>query len=118
MILLKSYYHYGRCLLTACPSSSTAQMLNQRGISSIRIWSRGVDLQAFGPHRRSEDRRHEWGIEKPGSKKRLQNYVQKSLEGGLIAPITPPPSPPFGPIDRVSDGMRNHDIVILYVGRM
>src|SRR5260370_15743556 len=106
MILLKSYYHYGRCLLTACPSSSTAKMLNQGCISSIRIWSRGVDLQAFGPHRRSEDRRYDWGIVKPGPKERLQTYVWKSLGEGLAAPITPPPSPPFGPIGSVGCGMR------------
>ncbi|KAF8322514.1 UDP-Glycosyltransferase/glycogen phosphorylase, partial [Clavulina sp. PMI_390] len=49
-----------KCLLTACPSQSTADMLRSRGITSVRLWPRGVDLEMFGPHRRSHLRRVKW----------------------------------------------------------
>ncbi|KAF8336344.1 uncharacterized protein EI90DRAFT_2911711, partial [Cantharellus anzutake] len=111
-------YLHSKCLLTACPSTSTGQMLSERGFSNVRIWSRGVDLQALGPHRRSEQRRRRWGIvEKTALRKRRETYVQYSPGFGFTAPITPPPSPPFGPVEYV-DEVNSNDIVILYVGRI
>ena len=37
------------CERNYCPSSSTKQVLEQRGIRNIEIWSRGIDTQKFSP---------------------------------------------------------------------
>ncbi|KAH7341396.1 hypothetical protein B0J17DRAFT_542044, partial [Rhizoctonia solani] len=55
-------YIHAQCRLTACPTLSTATMLMHKGIQNTRIWPRGVDLNAFGPHKRCLKLRGEWGI--------------------------------------------------------
>ena len=43
-------------LLTFCPSQDTLESLRGQGFHPrLRIWSRGVDTELFGPHRRSEN---------------------------------------------------------------
>lgn len=96
-----------RCLLTACPSKSTADMLRSRGVENVRIWARGVDLELFGTHRRSAARREAWGVRTIG---------EDSIPKGMVFPLTPPPSPEFLPVGKVST--QTDSMVILYVGRM
>lgn len=104
-----------RCLLTACPSNSTAQMLQGRGVDNVRIWSRGVDLELFGPHRRNPSRRERWGIkicartEPEGS---LAGFIPKNT----VLPLTPPPSPDLLPVG--DDPESDNELAVLYVGRM
>lgn len=43
-----------KCIVTLCPSPSTALQLEQRGFSHVQLWPRGVDGVLFNPGRRSE----------------------------------------------------------------
>jgi len=93
--------------------------LKSRGISTVRIWSRGVDLSLFGPHRRSSRRRASWGVDVLPDRQYLYGFssdVAKMLPEGVIAPLTPPPSPDLVPAE-VQQRM-NEGIVVLYVGRI
>ncbi|KAG8750475.1 hypothetical protein FRC11_010364, partial [Ceratobasidium sp. 423] len=61
-------------------------MLMHKGIQNIRIWPRGVDLNAFGSHKRCPELRAEWGVK--ASVGRCDQWTNKR---GY--PLTPPPSP-------------------------
>ncbi|KAJ7583318.1 UDP-Glycosyltransferase/glycogen phosphorylase [Mycena floridula] len=101
--LLKSLHD--RCLITACPSQSTADMLVSRGIGRrVRIWPRGVDPTSFHPLRRREDIRRAWGVSTLSSPEQCHECA------GLP---TPPPSPGMSPVDSDPQGT-----AILYVGRI
>ncbi|CAE6465651.1 unnamed protein product [Rhizoctonia solani] len=102
-------YIHAQCRLTACPTLSTATMLMHKGIHNTRIWPRGVDLNAFGPHKRCLKLRGEWGIKDfPG---RCDQWTNKS---GY--PLTPPPSPTTSA--EGSNAYWNEGCVILYAGRL
>lgn len=81
-------------------------MLRSRGIDNVRIWARGVDIELFGPHRRSAARRMAWGV------KGLPDNLPKDM----VLPPTPPPSPEFLPVGKVSRQISS--MVVLYVGRV
>lgn len=105
-------------------------MLRSRGISNVRIWPRGVDLELFGPHRRSHMRRQSWGVqyvhrtandqilieEDNETEENNKKASELELANGFIAPLTPPPSPDLLPADEVQ--RRNESVVVLYVGRV
>ncbi|CAE6532886.1 unnamed protein product [Rhizoctonia solani] len=99
---------HAQCRLTACPTLSTATVLMHQGLQNMRIWPRGVDLDAFGPHRRCLEIRREWGIK--GSPGRCDLSTNK--RGYLL---TPPPSPTPS---KGSHAYWNEVCVILYVGRL
>lgn len=45
-------WFYNRCARVYVPSSTTGRELQERGIQGIELWSRGIDLTRFSPHRR------------------------------------------------------------------
>jgi len=47
-------YMHNRCHLTLVGSQKTMQDIQHMGIRRLRLWRRGIDLQRFGPHKRSE----------------------------------------------------------------
>ncbi|CAE6534093.1 unnamed protein product [Rhizoctonia solani] len=100
---------HAQCRLTACPTISTATMLMHKGIQNIRIWPRGIDLNAFGPHKRCSELRAEWGIKTAAG--RCDQWTNKR---GY--PLTPPPSPT--PSQEGSYTYWNEQCVILYAGRL
>lgn len=51
---------HNQCLLTFCPSPSTARALRGQGFERVRIWPRGVDTALFQPERRDETLRERW----------------------------------------------------------
>jgi glycosyltransferase involved in cell wall biosynthesis len=59
---------HNQCLLTFCPSPSTAAVLTGHGFERVRIWPRGVDTGLFHAGRRDERLRASWlaGREQPG----------------------------------------------------
>lgn len=91
-------------------------MLRSRGISNVRIWPRGVDLELFGSHRRSRIRRLSWGVEVAPQSSREVGDAKTGLPKGIVAPLTPPPSPDLLPADEQQ--RRFESVVVLYVGRM
>ena len=93
-------------------------MLRSRGIPNVRIWPRGVDLELFGPHRRNRIRRQSWGVEiAPQSFEEVEvGNVKVALPEGIVAPLTPPPSPDLLPADE--QHRRSESVVVLYVGRV
>ncbi|KDN48555.1 hypothetical protein RSAG8_02542, partial [Rhizoctonia solani AG-8 WAC10335] len=100
---------HAQCRLTACPTLSTAIMLMHNWIQNMRIWPRGVDLNAFGPHKRCLELRGEWGIK--GCPGRYDQWTNK-----IGYPLTPPPSPT--PSEGGSHVYWNEECVILYAGRL
>ncbi len=57
---LRWFYRHAERVL--CPSREYERHLNLRGVRHTGIWTRGVDLEAFGPHHRSESVREALGI--------------------------------------------------------
>src|SRR5579871_4040394 len=51
---------HNQCLLTFCPSPSTATALTRQGFERVRIWPRGVDTGLFHAGRRDEQLRASW----------------------------------------------------------
>ncbi len=51
---------HNQCVMTFCPSPSTAAMLRLEGFEHLRIWPRGVDTSIFKPERRSSELRSSW----------------------------------------------------------
>ncbi len=51
---------HNQCLLTFCPSPSTAAALTQQGFEHVRLWPRGVDTDLFRPGRRDKLLRASW----------------------------------------------------------
>jgi hypothetical protein len=102
-----------RCLLTACPSNSTAQMLQGHGFDNTRIWPRGVDLNVFTPLRRSHTIRESWGV--PTTEKDLGANLPDKFPTIVSSPSLPPPCrwPITGEISPSND-----TVVILSVSRM
>ncbi|PWN44984.1 UDP-Glycosyltransferase/glycogen phosphorylase [Ceraceosorus guamensis] len=66
---------HDRCEMVFCPSESTRRMLQGKGFSNVKIWSRGVDTEIFNPQARDDNLRASWGCTpKPDN---------------LVAPLTP-----------------------------
>lgn len=63
MKALEAYgrYFHNRTAITFVPSEGILEMLQRMGIKSLTLMGRGVDTQLFGPHRRSEALRGQWG---------------------------------------------------------
>ncbi len=61
---------------TLVPSTWSLKQLEAEGVSNVKIWQRGVNLEKFNPTHRSETLRHQLG----GQNKSLVGYV------GRIAP--------------------------------
>ncbi len=59
-------WFHNRTRATFVPSEDVQQTLEQAGFANVKIFSRGVDTELFGPHRRSEDLRTSWGVQ-PGA---------------------------------------------------
>ena len=56
-------HFYGQCHQVYPPSESMAELLRDEGIAgNVRVWSRGVDADRFGPARRSPAWRRSLGI--------------------------------------------------------
>ena len=75
-VTLQSFYHlgwlewlgvrccrafYNQCALTLAPSHYTADQLRGRGVQSVALWQRGVDLERFSPAFRSAKLREQVG---------------------------------------------------------
>ncbi|KZT56971.1 glycosyltransferase family 4 protein [Calocera cornea HHB12733] len=105
---------HAKCLLTACPSPSTAAMLEGQGFKNVRLWQRGVDQDLFNPYRRSERLRESWGVQ-PSAKKTQATAPLVHLDPAA-AMLTPPPSPDLLPVGVLP--RRNDTPVVLYVGRV
>jgi len=43
------------CTINFCPSRDTMETLQSKGIENLRLWSRGIDTEAFNPVHRSSD---------------------------------------------------------------
>lgn len=72
---------HGRADRTLAPSRAACARLRERGVPEVHDWARGVDLDRFGPTRRSVQRRQAFG----GSDKVVVGYVgrlaaEKQLE--------------------------------------
>ncbi|WP_309384279.1 glycosyltransferase family 4 protein [Cerasicoccus frondis] len=61
---LMAYFRWfhNRTLATFVPSQATVDDLEKYGFKNVKIFSRGVDTELFGKHRRREDLRHSWGV--------------------------------------------------------
>ncbi|KZW03680.1 UDP-Glycosyltransferase/glycogen phosphorylase [Exidia glandulosa HHB12029] len=117
-----------KCVLTACPSASTAEALRTgHKFQNLRIWPRGVDLSIFTPAKRSSKIRERLGAhlldESPvvdWQRHTLGDAIlrpplspprQYRSSPSLMFPLTPPPSPTLNPLE-------DDVVVILYVGRI
>ncbi|MEO0797028.1 MAG: glycosyltransferase family 1 protein [Verrucomicrobiota bacterium] len=60
---LMAYFRWfhNRTLATFVPSQDVIRDLDSYGFKNLKIFSRGVDTQLFGPHRRSQELRESWG---------------------------------------------------------
>ncbi|KAM0786340.1 hypothetical protein ACM66B_001812 [Microbotryomycetes sp. NB124-2] len=54
---------HARCEFTACPSPSTARMLESQGFNNVIQWPRGVYTSMFNPGARDYNLRRSWGAE-------------------------------------------------------
>jgi glycosyltransferase involved in cell wall biosynthesis len=52
-------WFHGFSLLNLCPSQDTLEILESKGLESLRIWSRGVDRDKFNPNQRRLDLRYQ-----------------------------------------------------------
>lgn len=48
---------------TLAPSSASRRQLEALGVDHVHLWRRGVSIDLFGPHRRSQELRRRWGVE-------------------------------------------------------
>ncbi len=60
MLAFFRWFHNGT-LATFVPSEDLQKTLTEAKFRNVKIFSRGVDTQLFGPHRRSDELRREWG---------------------------------------------------------
>lgn len=62
---LMAYFRWfhNRTLATFVPSQQTVEDLEKFGFKNVKIFSRGVDVELFGRHRRSEELRQSWGVQ-------------------------------------------------------
>jgi glycosyltransferase involved in cell wall biosynthesis len=58
-------WFHQHCVRTFAPSHETLALLNQQGISGLRLWNRGVDCHLFHPGRRHNGVRERYGIQEP-----------------------------------------------------
>ncbi len=56
-------WFHNRTLATFVPSQQTVDDLEKFGFKGVKIFSRGVDTELFGKHRRSEELRQSWGVQ-------------------------------------------------------
>ncbi len=47
---------------TLAPSSASRRQLESLGVEQVHLWRRGVSIDLFGPERRSEQLRRQWGV--------------------------------------------------------
>ncbi|MGE9295424.1 MAG: glycosyltransferase family 4 protein [Puniceicoccales bacterium] len=61
---LMAYFRWvhNRTLATFVPSQDVVVDLENYGFKNVRIFSRGVDTELYGAHRRSEELRASWGV--------------------------------------------------------
>ncbi len=57
---LYNRFIHNQCVLTFCPSPSTATLLRAQGFEHLRIWPRGADMQLFSAQRHSKELRVSW----------------------------------------------------------
>ncbi|WVQ82465.1 hypothetical protein IAT38_004594 [Cryptococcus sp. DSM 104549] len=136
------HFLYSKTLLTLCPSPSTKAMLESQSFDGVRLWPRGVNLEQFGPRKRSVARRAEWGVgEAPGGSIGTPGagagvkVVGMTWGGGKVDELmTPPMSPENGPVKDMRVPMPGAEafapspaspaaalperVVLLYVGRI
>ncbi|MGF1451233.1 MAG: glycosyltransferase family 4 protein [Opitutales bacterium] len=55
-------YFHNRTAVTFAPSDGICEMLGEMGIAPVALLGRGVDTELYGPHRRSDDLRRQWGV--------------------------------------------------------
>ena len=55
---------HNQTLRTFVPSTDLMERLEAEGFHNLRLFSRGVDVDLFGPHRRCQALREEWGAAK------------------------------------------------------
>ncbi|WP_269536975.1 glycosyltransferase family 4 protein [Cerasicoccus fimbriatus] len=62
---LMAYFRWfhNRTLATFVPSQATVDDLEKYGFKNVKIFSRGVDTELFGKHRRSDELRQSWGAQ-------------------------------------------------------
>lgn len=60
---LMAYFRWfhNRTLATFVPSQQTVDDLEKFGFKNVKIFSRGVDVELFGKHRRRDELRQSWG---------------------------------------------------------
>ena len=81
----QALWHYMKwfhsfALANLCPSRDTLESMRERGFSNLDIWSRGIDLERFGPTRFSPELREKLGARD----KTVFLYVGRvSVEKGL-----------------------------------
>jgi len=63
-MLVYNRFMHNQCVLTFCPSLSTAALLRQQGFENLRIWPGGVDTSFFHPGQRSDALRACWLAER------------------------------------------------------
>lgn len=74
---------HNQCMLTFCPSPSTADILQTQGFEHVRIWPRGVDTELFASKHRSEALRETWLGSSPVKKTILMYAGRISWEKNL-----------------------------------
>jgi glycosyltransferase involved in cell wall biosynthesis len=57
-------YCHNRTRRTFVPSEDLLQKLQEEGFRNLRVFSRGVDTDLFGPHQRDEGLRLRWGADR------------------------------------------------------
>jgi len=55
-------WFHNQTRLTLVPTRKVQHTVRQMGIDNARLWSRGVDCQAFTPHKRNASLREHWGV--------------------------------------------------------
>jgi hypothetical protein len=124
-----------RTLVTLCPSPSTTRMLESQRFQNVRLWPRGVDLEQFGPSKRSTKLRASWGVGEVPRSVPVSVSKDRVADAGLhwqgrkvSMPMTPPMTPEVvaftsansagGLSEEPSSYGLEQRVVLLYVGRM
>lgn len=92
---------HARCEFTACPSPSTARMLESQGFEHVRQWPRGVYTSLFNPEARDLTLRQAWGAEPDSTSPDSDSSTSATVQ---VDDSVPPKS--------------SDKVVMLYVGRI